>query len=368
MRLSTRRSTRLALAVVVCSVPLLGLACGDDEGADRDEVVGAMADQVAVPMFEQFSDLALELQSSTTQLCAAPTQAAVVDARTVLADTRAAWRRSEAVWVGPVMDRRSWSVVDWPVAPDDIEALLADDTLGPLDAEFLATRIGAPLRGLGAIEYILYESGSDTATALADERRCQYLDGLAQVVSNEADAVLSLWTDGDQANGDAVPYRDEFAGTTDRMTATDSIDELVNSMLSRLEGSVNRELGKALGVGSGPADTSGIIEGPGAFGVADQQARAEGIRLVLLGPDGVSGLAPLLDSDLRTRLAAQFDTLDAALDTIDPPLVEATTADPTAVQAAHDAYAELRVAVATEVVSALGVTVSFSDADGDSAG
>jgi predicted lipoprotein len=356
-----------ALACVVC---VAGVACGGDDTGDRDEVIAALADQVAVPMFQQFADLADELQSSTAQLCAAPTQAAVVDARTVLADTRASWRRSEAVWVGPVMDRRSWSLVDWPVAPADIEALLADTAQGPLDADYLASRIGAPLRGLGAIEYVLYGSGggTDTATVLADQRRCQYLDGLAQVVSNEADAVLSLWTTGDPAEGTPVPFRDELAGSTDRMTATDSVDALVNSMLSRLEGSVNRELGKALGLGSGPADAGGIIEGPGAFGVADQQAREEGIQLVLLGPDGVSGLAPLLDKDLRARLVAQFGAVDQALGNIDPPLVSAATNNAAQVQIAHDAFADLRVTVSTEVVSALGVTVSFSDADGDSAG
>jgi uncharacterized protein len=358
-----RRGTRMgsvALAVILVAVT----SCGGDDGPDRAEVIGALADSVAVPTFQQFASLAVELHDSTTKLCQAPSMATVVDARTALADTRVIWRRSEAVWVGPVMERRSWSLIDWPVAADDIEALLADTDMGPLDAAFLATSVGAPLRGLGAMEYILY--GDDTVSALSDARRCQYLDQLAQVVADEADAVLIRWTTGDDT--DAVPYRDEFAGDTDRMTATDSIDALVNSMLGRLEGSVNRELGRALGLGSGPADSSGIIEGPGAFGVSDQAARAEGIRLVLLGPAGTSGLAPLLERDLRSRLTAQFDALDTALDAISPPLVQAVTDDPPSVQAAQDAYATLRIMVSTELVSALGVTVGFSDADGDSAG
>ena len=130
--------------------------------------------------------------------------------------------------------------------------------------------------------------------------------------------MLAAWTAGD----DGVPFRDELAGQTDRMSATDSIDALVNSMLSRLEGSVNRELGKAVG-GTEPADVGGIVEGPGGFGVADQMARAAGIRAVLLGPDGSSGLSPLLGTELRTRLATAFDVLDTALGVITPPLLEA---------------------------------------------
>ncbi|MCU1361602.1 MAG: Peptidase Imelysin, partial [Ilumatobacteraceae bacterium] len=332
---------------------------------DRSEVVGSLADDVAVPAFTELAQLAGALHASTEALCTEPTPAAVDATRTALAEARASWRRSEAVWVGPVMDRRSWSLIDWPVVPNEIEAMLADATIGPLDATYLSKSIGAALRGLGAIEYIVFGGGDDTPAALADPRRCQYLDGLTQVVADEADALLTLWTTGDGTTG---PYRDELAGTTDQMSATDSVDALVNSMLSRLEGSVNRELGKSLGLGNGPADTTGIIEGPGGFGVADQAARADGVRLVLLGPDGTSGLSPLLHSDLRYRLASQFVTLDAALDAISAPLVAAVDSDPAAVQAAYDAYSALRVTVSTELVSALGVTVSFSDADGDSSG
>jgi uncharacterized protein len=360
-----RRSARLGRMGAVCLVLAGTIGCGGKDAPDRSTIVSALADQVAVPAYTQFAQLADRLRDSTSALCTAPSQSAVDDARAALADARASWRRSEAVWVGPVMDRRSWSLIDWPVVPHDIESMLADTTIGPLDADYLSTSIGAPLRGLGAIEHLLFTDGDGTVDALADDRRCQYLDGLSNVVADEADTILLLWTTGDGQSG---PYRNEFAGATDQMTATDSIDALVNSMLSRLEGSVNRELGKALGAGTGSIDVSGIIEGPGGFGVADQAARADGIRSVLLGPDGTTGLSPLLDTELRTRLTSQFDALHAALGAIDPPLVDALTSQTAAVQAAHDAYADLRVTVATELVSALGVTVSFSDADGDSAG
>jgi predicted lipoprotein len=313
-------------------------------------------------MYQELAHRATDLQSAATSLCSSPSAEALVMTQQTLAATRSAWRRSEAVWVGPVMDRRSWALVDWPVDPDAIEELLIG-TSGPLDGDYLSSSVSAAVRGLGAIEYVVF--GPDAADALADRRRCEYLTSLTEVVKGEAAAVLAAWTAGDD---EGVAFRDELAGETDRMTATDSIDELVNSMLTRLEGSVNRELGRALGLGSGDADASGIVEGPGGFGVDDQRARADGIRAVLLGSDGDSGLAPLLDDELRARLSEQFDALDAALDRVEPPLVAAVSADRTDVEAVHDAYAALRVTVSTELVSTLGVTVSFSDADGDSAG
>ncbi|MBI5088764.1 MAG: imelysin family protein [Actinobacteria bacterium] len=361
--MTSRTNRSLGIAALACLLLIGAPACGGDDGADRGQVVASLADDVAVPMYRDLADRSSGLRDSVTAVCDTPTAAAVADAQQQLAATRSAWRRSEAVWVGPVMDRRSWALVDWPVETEAIEALLADESVGPLDGDYLSTSVSAGVRGLGAIEYVLFDA--DAIGALADERRCEYLSGLTEVIATESATVLSVWTTGD---AEGVAYRDELAGGTDRMSASDSIDELVNSMLTRLEGSVNRELGKALGLGSGEADASGIVEGPGGFGVDDQRARAAGIRAVLLGPDGSSGLAPLLDDDLRTRLTQQFDALDAALDHLVPPLVAAVESDRAAVEAVHDAYAELRVTVSTELVSALGVTVSFSDADGDSAG
>jgi predicted lipoprotein len=338
--------------------------CGGGGGSDRGDVVRGLADTVAIPMYQQLADVSARLHEAALQLCAAPSQAGVDSARQLLGQTRAAWRESEAMWVGPVMDRRSWSLIDWPVVADDVEALVDPDGGAPLDAQYLRTSVSASVRGLGAIEHVLY-AGNGTAARLDDPRRCAYLQGLTQVVADEAATVRSLWTSGDD---EGVPFRDELAGATDRMSATDSIDAIVNGMLSRLEGSVNRELGRALGSGPVDGDTSGIVEGPGGFGVADQRARVQGIRLVLIGPDGSSGLAPLLDDDLRDRLTTQLDAADAALARIDPPLVAAVDGQRAAVQAAHDALAQLRVTVSTELVSELGVTVSFSDADGDSSG
>jgi predicted lipoprotein len=357
-----RRAQRVLASGSVVAALVSVAACGGGGGPDRGDVLGALADDVAVPMFDELADDATTLYTSATALCTQPSDPGLAAVQDALADTRSAWRRSEAVWVGPVMDRRSWALVDWPADPAAIEELLAGSS-GPLDADHLATSVSAGVRGLGAIEHVVF--ASDAVSALADLRRCEYLVGLTDVVAAEAATVLSLWTTGDD---EGVTFRDELAGRTDRMSATDSIDQLVNSMLTRLEGSVNRELGRALGLGSGEADASGIVEGPGGFGIDDQRARAAGIRAVLLGPDGTSGLAPLLDDDLRARLTDQFDAVDAALGRLDPPLLDAVSDDRAGVEAVRDAYADLRITVSTELVSALGVTVSFSDADGDSAG
>jgi predicted lipoprotein len=219
------------------------------------------------------------------------------------------------------------------------------------------------VRGLGAIEYVLFDT--DPETLAGDARRCEYLRGLAGAVHAETARLEQAWTADD---GSGRPYRDVMVGATGTMTPTESIDDVVNTVLARLGDSVQRELGPALGRTTAAADLDAIVEGQGGFGVADQLARSRSMRLVLVGADGRSGLAPMLGDALATRLVAEFDALDAALAQVGAPLRAAVSEQPEAVGAVYDALAALRVTVATEVVSRLGVTVGFNDADGDSAG
>ncbi|HEV7761945.1 MAG TPA: hypothetical protein VGO78_23215, partial [Acidimicrobiales bacterium] len=62
------------------------------------------------------------------------------------------------------------------------------------------------------------------------------------------------------------------------------------------------------------------------------------------------------------------DALATAVETVGalPDSIPDTLAAPDDLAAASDAAAQLKVVVSTEVASLLGVTIGFSDADGDS--
>ena len=94
---------------------------------------------------------------------------ALRDARDALVDARAVWSYSEPMWVGPVMERRSWAVIDWPIVTDEIEELIADTSI-ELDNERLSRRIGADQRGLGAVEYILGDPADEAVGARPTQR------------------------------------------------------------------------------------------------------------------------------------------------------------------------------------------------------
>ena len=353
------RSTRWVAAVVMVPV-LAGAACGGGGGLDRAEVLAALGEAAIVPAYETFATAGADLDAAATSLCAGPDGAGVERAAAALAGARAAWKRSEAMWLGPVMDRRSPGVVDWPVDPDGIEEVVGDGE--PLDEERIRSQLGADQRGLGAVELVLGTgTPDDVAVALGDVRRCDYLTAVTAVVAAEGRALAEDWSRGSAGAG---PYREELAGQ-----GSAAVDELVNDEVFLLEAMTDRELGRALGLMEGGADPTAIVEGPAGLGVVDLQARLEGLRAVLVGIDGEGGLGPLLGDDLTGRLTAQTDEAAAALADVaalDVPLREAVETSPATVQAAMDVLNVLQVTVATEVVSRLGVTLGFSDADGDS--
>lgn len=352
-----RRRLRPAAALVV-AVAVGAAAAGCGGGAPgRAEVLEDLADEVIVPAYERLAVSTEALAGATAELCSTLDPDALAAARRSLEQARADWSYSEAVWVGPVMERRSWAVIDWPVSAAEIEELIADSSV-EIDYDRLARRIGADQRGLGAVDYLLGPPGAAALDDLADRRRCAYLAGVAEVAAAEAALLPADWTADFEGEG---PYRAVFADPDGT-----GLDDVVNDAVFLLEAITDLELGIALGEMGAEADPSRIAEGPAGLGAADLVGRLEGLKAVLIGADeATGGLSPLLGDDLTGRLAARFASAAAAVAAIEPPLLDAVEASPQTVSAARAAIKDLQVTVATEVVSRLGVTIGFSDADGD---
>jgi predicted lipoprotein len=157
-----------------------------------------------------------------------------------------------------------------------------------------------------------------------DERQCDYANAATALAESGIDAVTAAWTDPD----DGEPYRDELADPEV------GIDAVVNHLLALL---ANKD-------------------------AANLEARSNSVEDLLFGPEGDSGLSALLDDDLTAQLRSETDELIAATKDGE------AAADDEPSEAALAAMNELRATVATQVVAELGVTVTFSDADGDSAG
>lgn len=379
-------------------------ACGDSPPA-RQDVLSDLADEVIIPAYDNFlnassnlaesvSDLCLLISSSETTGSDTAAESALNSVHNALTASRADWSFSEAMWVGPVMERRSRAVIDWDIDAEQIEARIADTSFA-LTADNLATRVGADERGLSAIEYVVGSpSAPEAAIAkLANPRYCEYLTAATQVVVAEAGLLVSDWTTSFE---DGPPYRTAFSDPDGS-----GIDDIVNGAFNLLRKTSDMELRPAAN-----GDLDAVKEGPLGLGVTDIADHLAGIRAVLIGDtrqdgsnggetqrsntqegnsqgdntregntqesstqeDEPKGLSELLGDDITDRLIARLDAADAAVSAITHPLRVAAADNPNSLNEAYEALKDLQMTISTEVVSKLGVALGFSDTDGDSAG
>jgi predicted lipoprotein len=137
------------------AVGLVAVACTGREASQAD-VVASMTDQGLVPAIESAVDSLAGLAGEVAELCEAPTEEGLTEARDAWLEARSAWRRAEiAAYFGPAEMLRTVSFVDyWPVSPEGIDELVTGDV--SIDADYVANRAASTQRGLGTVEHFLF--------------------------------------------------------------------------------------------------------------------------------------------------------------------------------------------------------------------
>lgn len=345
----------------------LALGCGSS-APDESEVLISLTDHVIVPGYEAIATEARDLSEALDALCAQPSEQTLSGAQQAWRDARAPWMRMEAMWFGPVMDRRAVGLIDWPkVDPERIEAMLADNPA--TSADDVRNRLASTQRGLGAVEYLLFAENALDLLSQQDSPRCEFLAALGHVVANETAAIHAAWTT--EVDG-RPPYQDFFTGRSSSSLITgQAVADVVRTQVFLIRTLVDMRLAAALGLREEKPDPSAVPGGNGDNALDDLRNEILGMRDVYLGSEdaeglGISELVRDLSSETDDRMRAHFDEALAAIDAVTVPLHAALQAEPDKVKAVHESLAELRRTLNTEVVSLLGVAVGFSDTDGDS--
>ena len=346
---------------------LASLGCGPG-GPEEEAVLASLTDLIIVPGYTELARESGDLGSALTTLCSSLDEKSIESARESWRDVRQVWTRSQATWFGPVMDRRTVGLVDWPeVEPDRIESVLSERP--GLSVDDVRYTLSSSQRGLGAVEYLVF--GDDALEQLAsDSNRCDYLVTLGQVIEDEAAAVLEEWTvKREEGEGSYSGY---FTGRASASLITkQAVAELVRTQVFLVRTIVDMRLASVLGLRESGQDLSAIPGGQGHNSLADLRNQVLGLRDMYQGHDSEDGLGisdivrPQSDStDYRMR--EHFASAIAAIDSVEGPLVHAILERPDQVRAVYDRLDYLQVTLNTEVVSQLAVAVGFSDTDGDS--
>ena len=354
-----------AIAVFLASLAAFAamVGCSGRDAPEESEVLVSLTDLVIVPRYRAAAAETGALNAALRDLCAAPSEAGVEAASQAWRDARREWSRSEAGAFGPAMDRRSFGLVDWsPVEPERIENTLAGGS--PVTAETVRDRMSSAQRGLGAIEYFLFGEAELTPD------RCAYLVALGQVVDDETNGILSDWT---SDRDGSPPYGDFFTGrSSSSLFASQAVAEVIRTQVFLARALADMRLATALGLREDESpDPSAIPGGMGWNSLDDLRNQVLGMRDIYVGSGseealGVSDLIVPLSEDADERMRSEFDAVLSALDAVEGPLRQAVTERPDQVRDVYEKLQALRRTLNTEVVSLLGVSVGFSDTDGDS--
>ena len=248
------------------------------------------------------------------------------------------WERLSAVSVGPLLERRSARSIDfWPTRPAMVTAAVPNppQTAAALDD------LGAPAKGLPALEFLLWQAAPDAA-------QCTYAAALAQGCATEGQALL--------ADFEALAAR---AWTPD--TALAAFNEWFSQAVGGLEQLRWKKMGKPARSGRAsdwPRATSGSTR-------AAWQANWASLQNFLVGTgrsQEQGSLNGYLAGENQLALSAQLETAVALLHTR---MQAADPARAASVTAAMQALAQAKKLLEDKVAPELKTMVGFSESDGD---
>lgn len=353
------------LPVLLSALILSASACTGGGPSDKDVLI-SLTDHVVVPAYHQAAADAVQLEQAAAELCRTPSEASLDAARQAWSVARASWLRTRAMSFGPVMDRRSASLLDWsPTDAAGIDASIASADFA-VNAGVIRNSVSADRRGFGAMEHLLFNPDS-LASLSSSPPACAYLSAVTQVNREETAALLAEWTVGGELG---TPYKDYF---TDRaglsVVPSDAVEEVVRVQVFMIRDMVQVRIAPALGLrGTGP-DLTAVPGNAADNGLADIHHELLGMQKIYNGAGGeelgISHLVIPLSEETDQRFRENLSAALLAVEAVEVPLTVAITERPEQVTALYDRLSDVQKTLATEVVSLLGVSVGFSDTDGD---
>jgi predicted lipoprotein len=361
-----RRSLVLVVvALAVCGAAFLHGAGRADSNtrptaATKQLALDTVATRVLRPAYADLAAKSAQFSAAADRLTSAPSLATLKETQQAWKDVLTAWRRTQPFAHGPIADLGLYSRIQfWPSRRQSVDRVLR--AARPIDATYLQ-ELGANSVGLSALEIMLFDVRQDDAMRVAafsgpqGERQRQYFRALAGELAAKTRLVQGAWEG-------PTGYGAGFAAG-----GQNQLNLLVNDLLQAIELGAENRLRVVLERNTEPQFRTDIVEG-GLSGTSQQGliALLAGARAAFTagGAVGLDDYLTELKSPTGKRIDAQFQRAIDAVQALGGPLEQAIQQNPLAVKRAYDECRALEIMMKTEVVSALGVTLTFKSKDGD---
>ena len=278
-----------------------------------------------------------------------------------------AWSRIELYRVGPLaLDNRSDKILFWPdrkgIALKQVQAILAGPAWDAFDAGTLKDKSVA-VQGLGALEYVLFGTGSEQLATIESDFRCNYALAIATLLSGTAAQMAAEWNN---ENGISARLIRPSPDDVDFRSEDEVKQALVGLLAHGVEAIRDQRILPFLGRDGEKAKPKSALFWRSSMTIGSILANFEGLK-TLFEASELGAYVPTEDSRIGEEAIAEFAkvaTSGAAI--IDP--VAQVLGDSGQLKALRDIVVssqQLGKLLGEELPAALGLSVGFSSLDGD---
>ncbi|MEM6298095.1 MAG: imelysin family protein [Bacteroidota bacterium] len=343
------------------------VSCGDEDentvDFDQQSLINDLSDRVLLPTVQQSAASIQALNGELETFVQNPSLSSLQNAQEAWRTAMEDWKQVE-LFRFEVTLRYTNQIYFSPLRLNLVERALSDDE--PMTTEYVE-RLGAAAKGLSTLEYLLFDFQNDNETVLTrfttDElaaRRLAYVEGIGNRLVVRSNELVNDW----------VAFLPEF-----KEKPVDFVVSLfANQPLAMLEQLQNVRLGEPLGKKTGTPPLPERVEAVySAHSTELALSKLVGVEKIFTPQTGHTTFADYLDfvgathgdMPLSEALTAQITATKEALTALDNPLQVAVVEENAKAEKAYMESQMLVVILKTEVFSALSLTISFTDADGD---
>ncbi len=311
------------------------------------------------PRYAALEQTTLQLSEASQALCAAPSEASLLEAQEQWRKAMGAWQGIQHVQFGPVQFlMRNFGLEFWPdrknIGARQLREALASNK--PYDDEFFRLA-SVSLQGFPALERLLF---ADSALQdMQQGRNCELTQAIAGHVANVSQAIHAEWQDLSQ---------NDFALEQDREEAAELAVEFMASLVEPIEAVRDSKLIKPMNGTADKARPKLLESHRSGNSLANIRSNLAALNELYQGTD--ANVFQLLQQAEAGQLAedinSTFKQLDAQLAAIDTPLKAAITQP--------DAHAQLQQVTRLlkqlseqldSAMQVLDIELGFNSRDGD---
>lgn len=361
---------RHLIAAALLSLPLISGALAQEQAGDEPshrDILRAAINQFILPGYERLEQEA-ELQAHMIgELCEAPDDAALRQARHQFEALVRAWSRIEVVRFGPILaENRLERILFWPdrrgIGLRQVQGIIGNKDETAIDPDTLRQKSVA-VQGLLALEFVLHGTGSEDLATAEGAFRCRYGEAIATTIRRTAGVTLSDW---DAVDGIRSRLLDPDDAYPDYRTEKEAMREIIGVFVHGAELLRDTRLIPFIGVDGEEGNPRQALYYRSGLTLEALRSSVAGLRMLFI----VSGLSDLLEDENRYVGGAFVFEMNNFLETIGSIETDAVSAldDP-------DALARLKYLIiltgsiqnvaVNQIAAELGLSVGFSALDGD---